>query len=126
MTDNTPARTHKRCEQRKKVFMAHEGDGSLWVADGGNLRTLHVDNNGKELGSTEYIVASYSSAVSIEPGQRTMDNRYVIVDDRHNLRWFARYATTSSPSGSYRSVDVLCRCRQHPKRLVVASRCKLV
>ena len=58
----------------QKVFMAHEGDGSLWVADGGNLRTLHVDSNGKELGSTEYIVASYSSAVSSAQPTRVFSN----------------------------------------------------
>ena len=58
----------------QKVFMAHESDGSLWVADGGNLRTLHVDSNGKELGLTEYVVASYSSAVISAQPTRVFSN----------------------------------------------------
>jgi hypothetical protein len=32
--------------------MAHEDDGSIWVADAANLRTLHLDSNsGKKNGA---------------------------------------------------------------------------
>jgi hypothetical protein len=58
-----------------QVFMAHDDDGSIWVADAANLRTLHIDSNtGQFLGSVDYIVASYSSTVSSEQPSRVFSN----------------------------------------------------
>jgi hypothetical protein len=55
--------------------MAHEDDGSIWVADAANLRTLHLDSNsGRFLGSVDYVVASYSSTVSSEQPSRVFSN----------------------------------------------------
>ena len=57
-----------------QVFLAHEDDGSLWVADAANLRTLHVDSEGRFIDSTDYVVASYSSAVHSEQPTRVFSN----------------------------------------------------
>ena len=57
-----------------QVFMAHEDDGSLWVADAANLRTMHLDSAGKYLGSVDYVVASYSSTVNSEQPGRVFSN----------------------------------------------------
>jgi hypothetical protein len=61
--------------EKTQVFMAHEDDGTLWVADGANLRTLHLDpTDGKQLNSVDYVVASYASAVSSAQPSRVFSN----------------------------------------------------
>ena len=57
-----------------QVFLSHEDDGSLWVADSGNLRTVHVDSDGKYLDSVDYVVASYASTVHSEQPTRVFSN----------------------------------------------------
>ena len=57
------------------IFLAHEGDGSLWIADQDNRRVIHVSADGAELlGATMNVPASYTSTVMPEDPTRVFSN----------------------------------------------------
>jgi hypothetical protein len=83
--DGDPTVDEKRlfwpADSNVPVFLAHEADGSIWVADPGNFRTIHLSSSGAFLGDSMYTPASYASTVNTEdPAQVFSNYREFAVD----------------------------------------------
>ena len=60
---------------REHIWVTHEDDGSLWVDDAGNQRSLHISADGGEyLGERQHLPASYLSTVSGGDSTRIFSN----------------------------------------------------
>lgn len=56
------------------VWVAFEDDGTLWVMDSGNQRSLHLTPQGSFLGARQHLPASYTMAVSGGDPTRVFSN----------------------------------------------------